>query len=203
MDKDSKKPAIFILERKMKKNFFGLLILIAITMSCAKSEPISAAEKALLLTVEDFADLGIEKFDPGRGIFAKEKNIDRSQELNYEYESDSSAGETPFYLYCSISLEKSKSDTSLTQSAQKIGLLIGFKKSGVKEKPLVTFPKYGDQSSMGLLEKDARPIGNVFMMVSGNKNYFLVFSGLFIDDPQVWNKVFGPKKELFEKFKMQ
>jgi hypothetical protein len=188
----------------MKRNYLMLFLFVFFMTFCSKTDQLSSDEKALLLTVEDFAGVGIKKYNPLHATFFKKRNLyNRSQELNYEYEYDASADATPFYLRCIISLEKTKFDTDLTQSAFKLGLLIGFKKSGVKEKPLTGFPKYGDQSSMSLLEKDGKTIGNIFMMVSGSKSYFIVFSGLFIDDSKIWNKVFGPKGGLFEKFKVQ
>jgi hypothetical protein len=59
-----------------------------------------------------------------------------------------------------------------------------------------TYP-YGDDARLSLIVKGENPIGNIFTMRDGGKTYLLVVSGLYFDDPALFNKVIGPKAQRF------
>ena len=170
---------------------FGLFLLAA----CSTEEPVTEADKAVVLRVRDLARFGY-RFDNVETLesFSKKRQIDGSYEIAYRFQSP--PGAKVLFLHVSVKVGKNESDAALTQGAEKVGLMIGFKKSGVEERELPAPPA----GKLSLLVKDERPIGNIFTAAHGAKTYLLVMSGLYFDDPALWQKVIEPSMDRFRRY---
>ena len=93
----------------------------ALFVLTAKEQPLSANDKAALLTVEDVA-LWMEDFTPDISLesFSKKKYLDGSYEIDYEF--DDPSNEAAPYVMCSIAVEPKASD-ALTHSLQRCILI--------------------------------------------------------------------------------
>jgi hypothetical protein len=125
--------------------------------------------------------------------FSKRKYFDGAHELNYEFKTPESGEERPLFIFGSISLQQKTSDAMISEGAEKIGLLIGFKKEGVEEREVAGAQRFGDSSTFTVLVKDEPPIGNVFTVRDGKKTYMLVVAGVFFKDPEASSRLIGPK----------
>lgn len=176
------------------------LVLVCLTLllcGCERTVPIDAAEKQLLMTVDDLSQLGLEHAVPTRGVFTKTENpLDGSASLTYEYQWDEKAkDEKPFFLYSVINKENKDSDADLTEMGMKIGLEIGFSKA-MTQAPQPQFPKYGDASSMKRLDYKGKPAGNVFFVRQGHASLMVLISGMYFDDPKDWTPIVTRKLAL-------
>jgi hypothetical protein len=171
----------------------------AILCACGAEEPVTDADKAMFLRANDLARFGYH-FDNVEQLetFSKKRQLDGAYEVTYRFKTVDGAPKVLF-LHVSVKVGTSEADASLNQGAEKLGLLIGFKKSGVEERALPDTPA----GKLSLLVKEERPIGNVYTAVHGAKTYLLVMSGLYFDDPALWHKVIAPKMELFQSYSPQ
>jgi len=159
--------------------------------ACGEQLPVSQADKDLFLRPADFAGFGIRFEDPqALEKFSKSRLFDGSHELTHTFTSPAGSAHS-LYLHTSITLARRESDAAMTSGAEKVGLLIAFKKDGVVERE-VPDVKPG---KLTLLVRDGRPIGNVFTVRDGAKSYLLVMSGVFFQHADPWNKLIGPKMQ--------
>jgi hypothetical protein len=158
--------------------------------ACGAQEPVTDADKALFLRVADLAEFGVRYPNAEAAeSFSKAKQVDGSYELTYKFET--SGDVRPLFIHSSVNVGRDTSDAALVESAEKVGLLIAFKKSGVEERavPGVRAGK------LTLLVKGDVPIGNVFTVRDGKRTHLLILSGLYVRDPAVWQKLMAPKLE--------
>jgi hypothetical protein len=157
--------------------------------ACDTQEPVSEADKALFLRVADLAAFGVRYPDAeARETFTKVKQMDGAYELTYKFET-ASGEQRPLYMHVSATIGRKASDAVLAASAEKVGLLIAFRKGGVVEQEVAGI-KAG---RLALLVKDGQPIGNVFTLREGTKTYLFIISGLFVRDAESWQKLAGEK----------
>jgi hypothetical protein len=171
----------------------GALLLLGIA-ACGTEQPVAEDDRALFLRVADLAEFGVRYRDAeAHEKFSKRKHFDGAYELNYEFKTPESEQERPLFIFGSISVQQKTSDAMMSEGAEKIGLLIGFKKEGVEEREVAGAQRFGDSSKFTVLVKDERPIGNVFTVRDGKKTYLLVVAGVFFKDPEAWSRLIGPK----------
>jgi hypothetical protein len=171
------------------------LILALELAACGKPEPVEEADKALFLRVADLARFGVRYEDAAAGeAFSKEKQLDGSYELTYKFQSP--AGERSLYLYGNVSVGSKPSDAAMRAGALKVGLLIGVTKNGVEERELPATRT----GKLTLLVKDEAPIGNVFTLTDGGKSHLVIMSGLYVKDPELWQKLIDPKLEQLSRY---
>ena len=167
--------------------------------ACDTQEPITEADKEILVRVTDLASFDVRI--PGaeaHETFAKVKQIDGSYELTYKFETPSGS-QRPLYMHVSATVGRKASDAVLAESAEKIGLLIAFRKGGVVEQEVAGI-KAG---RLALLVKDGQPIGNVFTLREGTKTYLFVISGLFVRDAESWQKLAGKKLDNLARYEIK
>ena len=178
----------------------ALFCLCLLVQGCDRSSEPTAEEKALLITVGEFAPYVKGSHDQSRGRFKKESNpFTDSKELNYTFEFKEEENEPPLYVNCTINLEPKVSSAS-DRAAREVGIAIGFAIGKLKKVPLEGFPKFGDYSSIYLLTLDDKPVGNLFTAEYGRKSVTLVVSGLYVREPAVWQEMFGKKLRLLEAY---
>jgi hypothetical protein len=167
------------------------VLLVFAVAGCATEEPVSEADKSLFVRAADLGRYGV-RYENAHSYetFSKTRQFEGSYQLTYEFEP---RGERrPVYIYATVSVARSASDAAFAEGAERIGILIGLKASGVEEREVRMQP--GDEAStLRLLVKGGKPLGNVFTMRDGRKTYLLVLTGLYFDDAEDWKKLIQPK----------
>ena len=164
--------------------------------ACGAQEPVTDSEKALFVRVSDLAQFGVRYPNAEAAeTFSKSKQLDGSYEITYRFETPSGESRALF-IHGSVSVGREMTDAMLAESAEKIGLLVAFKKSGVQEREVAGV----SPGKLTLLVKDEQPIGNVFTLRDGAKTHFFVMSGLYVKDPAIWQKLMGPKLEQLSRY---
>lgn len=177
---------------RMEVRVLAAALFCLLLAGCSAEEQVTEADKALVLRAADLTAFGF-RYDNVEKIesFSKKREFDGSYEIQYRFQSPQ--GARPLFLHVSVKVAAKESDAALNQGAEKLGLLIGFKKNGVEERELPAVPA----GKLTLLVSGDRPIGNVFTLGEGPKTYLLIVSGLYFDDPALWQKVIAPKLERF------
>jgi hypothetical protein len=154
---------------------FCLLFVVA----CSTEEPVTEADKTVVLRAAELSRFGY-RFENIEALetFTKKRHLDGTSEIEYHFQSP--PGAKVLFLHVSVKLAKNESDAAFTQGAEKVGLMIGFKKSGVEEREL-----------------PAPPSGKLSLLV---KTFLLVVSGLYFDDPALWQKVIEPSMSRFRAY---
>jgi len=167
--------------------------------ACGTEEAVTEADKALFVRVADLALFGL-RYDNAEALetFSKSRHLDGAYELSYRFRSPEGARQ-PLFLHVGVNVARRDSDATLAEGAEKVGLLIAFKKDGVEEREVP-----GVQSGkLTVLVKDGRPIGNVFSARQGTKTYLLIMSGLYVEDAALWHKLVEPRLERFRSYSPQ
>ena len=167
--------------------------------ACGAQEPVTEADKAILVRVGDLAVFNVRVPDAESGeSFAKVKQLDGAYELTYKFETPSGAAR-PLFIHVSATLGRKASDAVLAESAEKIGLLIALKKSGVLEQEVAGIKS----GRLTLLVKDGQPMGNLFTLREGTKTYLFLMSGLFVRDAESWEKLAGKRIEQLVRYEIK
>jgi hypothetical protein len=179
----------------MRQAFLCVLACLSLG-ACDTSEPVTDADKALFVRVSDLAAFGVRYPDAeSRESFSKMKQVDGAYELVYKFETAS--GELrPLFMHVSATVGRKASDAVLAESAEKVGMLIAFRKGGVQEREIPGIKP----GKLVLLVKGEQPIGNLFTLREGSKTYLLLMSGLFVRDPETWNKLIAPKLDQLSRY---
>jgi hypothetical protein len=157
--------------------------------ACGEQLPVAQSDKDLFVRPGDFAAFGIAFGDTeAQEIFTKAKHFDGSYEMTHTY-SAPQGSPRGLYLYTSIHIARRESDAVVADGAVKVGLLIAFKKDGVEERDVPGV----QPGKLTLLVKDGKPIGNVYTVRDGAKAYMLIMSGLYIQEPALWQQLTEPK----------
>jgi hypothetical protein len=158
--------------------------------------PINEADRVAVLSVEDLATR-LASFEPNAKLekFTKQRLIDGSYELTYEY--DGSKEKKPLYINCVINVERSQRDAAGTFVGMKIGghagLALGA--SGIKLQDRDDLLKWGDESRSAIVTVDGKPGGNFFLARKGKHIFYVLFSGAYIEDPEALADLLMPKLE--------
>jgi hypothetical protein len=176
--------------------FVGLCVLaVLVFLWLAREEPVTKKDRDVLLTADQFVEW-VEDFevDPSLEKFSKIRNIDRSYELEYEYEAES------FYLSCSIGVDRTRSDARQTYAAMIAGTRIGLSLEDMEWRNRPEMMRWGDQSKCALLYYDEEPAGNVFVCRKGKRTLLVIFSGVWFDDAGSFRELLEPVLEKLEHY---
>ena len=164
------------------KKILTVFSMVALVTACSESASLTEQDKAAVLQVEDLA-LWIEGFepDPTKGSLVKTKEFDKSYDIEYTYEDQD--GQSPLYLYHSVSVQPSSSDAIIVHKAMDFGTWIG---SG--ETNLVTrndLFSWGDESEFCLWQTESGDtFGNYFTGRKGEKVVTIAITGIYFSDPE-------------------
>lgn len=179
------------------RRLFAVLLVCGMA-ACGSEQSVTEEDKTIFLRAGDFAGFGyryrnVETYE----TFSKTRHFDGSHELTYRFDTPESERERPLHIYISVSIERRESDAILSQKAQRLGLLVGFRSEGAEERELAASFPYGDEARLALLIKNDQPIGNTFTLRDKERTYLLVLSGLYFDDPALFEEMVGPKVQRF------
>ncbi len=169
--------------------------------ACTRDLPVGDTEKALFLPAAVFEGFGFEIGDTAqRESYKKMRYFDGSYELEYEFEAPDESPDY-IYVYSSLSVERKASDAMTVYLAMDVGFRIGNMAAGdvdiVEDNE---FYQYGDASKFKRIVHEGRQIGNMFITRSGKRVYFVVVSGTYFDDAQLWGEVIGERLAAFEQY---
>lgn len=102
--------------------------------------------------------------------------LNRSKE--YSYTSPEDGG---FYVYNTVTVERTSGKALEGHALNKAGPMIGFLSAGVTEKTIELREPIGTQSSLTLLMKNGKPIGNTFTAIVGHTSVLLIYSGIYFE----------------------
>ena len=165
----------------------------ALFVLTAKEQPLSAKDKAALLTVEDVA-MWMKDFSPNKSLesFSKKKCLDGSYEIEYEF--DDPTNEDAPYVMCSIAMEPKASDALISYRAMQAGLNIGFgAEEGVEQAERNDLFQWGDSSKFCLLETEGVPVGVVFSARKETRVFLISISDVYFDDSAAIEELLGEK----------
>jgi hypothetical protein len=162
----------------------------------AKAVPVTQADRGRVLDIRALAEW-MEDFtpDPTRESIRKERYIDRSWELEYEYDDPSEAAP---YLTCSVGWEPKVSDAVTGYLMMWHGGTAALRFGA--DTPLTVVERndlfrWGDQSRFGILTRNGNPVGNVFMARHGKTVFYVLFSGVYFDDAEALAELLKPVLE--------
>ena len=179
------------------KKILTVFSMVALVTACSESASLTEQDKAAVLQVEDLA-LWIEGFepDPTKGSLVKTKEFDKSYDIEYTYEDEE--GDTPFYLYHSVSVQPTPSDALIVQKAMGFGMWIGS-----DETELVTrndLFSWGDESEFCLWQTESGDtFGNYFTGRKGKRVVMIAISGVYFDDTEAIHELLDEKLEALER----
>jgi hypothetical protein len=179
----------------------GLLVAAFGFSGCERNLPVGAADKEIVLRAGDLIPFGygLEKTEQFEK-FTRTKYFDGSHELTYEYETPDSEEENALYMNVTVTVEKTTSDAWTSKGAGEIGMKFGLKASGVEQREIKDFYKYGDTSSFFILEKNGHPIGNMFSVREGKRVYVVILSGMYFDDAAAWKELMEERLRKFSAY---
>jgi hypothetical protein len=188
----------------MKNLILGLVTSCVVAFGatgCEKNLSVREADKEVVLRAADLIPFGygLEKTEPYE-TFKRIRYLDGSHELTYEFETPDSETENALYLNVTISVEKSVADAVTSQGAGVVGLNIGLKANGVEKREIKNFYSYGDKSSFFVLEKDGRPIGNIFAVRNGKRVFLMILSGMYFEDAATFKELIEGRLEKFSAY---
>jgi hypothetical protein len=186
----------------MRRAVLGGLLVAAFGFSgCERNLPVGAADKEVILRAGDLIPFGygLEKTEQFEK-FTRTKYFDGSHELTYEYETPDSEEENALYMNVTVTVEKTTSDAWTSKGAGEIGMKFGLKASGVEQREIKDFYRYGDTSSFFILEKDGHPIGNMFSVREGKRVYVVILSGMYFDDAAAWKELMEERLRKFSAY---
>ena len=158
-----------------------------------QKKQMTSEERALLIDVSDLAEW-VEGFTPesDRESYTKITYFDRSYDLEYEY--DPVSMENDLYVNCSITVEPGLDDAMISYSSLWAGANLGvWLEEGVELRENSSFYSYGDASKFATFYSDDSPFGNVFISRKGSIIFFVMFSGVYFTDPELFAEFIEPK----------
>lgn len=169
--------------------FMAVIGMGAFYVFSAKTVPLTAGDKALLIGPEDMKEY-FDDWEPKEDCvtYEKTKYLDGAVELSLEY--DSPDDDEP-YISSSIEYERKRSDILATYAvnwnAVKLGLTLGDDKFEVVESSDF---KIGQRSRFGLLKYDGIVVGTLLVFLKGRNVYTFQCTGFYIDDPDTLHEIF-------------
>ncbi len=165
----------------------------ALYLLTAVTEEVTPADRRLVVTIHDLAEY-VEDYvpDPEHETITKQRNLDRSFEIEYEY--DAPDDEDVPYLMCSLSVEPTLQDARASYLAMwggvKLGIHFGADEVEIVERNNVF--QWGDHSHFGTLEIENVPYGNVFVARKGKLIFVLLISGVYFEDRDTFSDFLAP-----------
>lgn len=161
----------------------------------APTAALSAAEKSLLVQVDDLIAFGIV---PRQGRFTEsfkaKRNLDRSRELEYAYEAADT--ESPFALRAEAEICATEKAAAASLKARVAAYRLGFRLAGKKGTELCDVPApagVGVETYMGQIRVGGRAAGCALVTRQDRTVFTVLLSGVYIDDAGDWAALLGPR----------
>ena len=180
-------------------SLIGLCIAV-IAFFPGKPLPIDDADRAVVLRATDLAEWspGMET-DETIATFEKTKDLFGVYGIEYEYSSDPAG----LFVNTTVSLEPSVSDAQTTFSVTKLGLNVGVAietKDGMTKIERNDLFSWGDESANYLLQMDGSTVGNAVVVRKGRRTFFVIFAGIYFEDPEDLEAVLEPHLTALEEW---
>jgi len=175
----------------------GVVVLLAVLggvfVLSGKPQPVTAADRAVVVTIQDLAR-HMHDFEPVASgeTFKKTRYLDGSHQLEYEYKSPR---EPPLYLRSSLSVEHSANDAVTNYGGMRIGAKVGFALSGKDKITQVDrddLLRWGDDSHCTLLQSGGKPVGNLFVARKGERVVSVILAGVYFEKPAAFQELMLP-----------
>jgi hypothetical protein len=182
-------------------SFVGLAACVLLGAACESGLPVEAGDKTIILRAADLVPFGygLEETEQYE-TFTKTRYFDGSHEITYEYETPETEEDDALYLNVTVTFEKRASDALISHGTEKAGMTTGLRIAGIKSREIENFYKYGDSSTFYMLEKEGKPVGNMFSVRHGKKVYLIILSGMYFDDPAEWRELVEEKLQKFSAY---
>ncbi len=194
--------------RKRSRIVGGLLIFAAVTVLAVVvimvalgalvlftpvEEPASAADRALVVDIRAVAaQIDDYRPQPSRETFLRRQYFDHSFELDYTY---ARAEGDDLYLKSTLTVAATPGDAEKLFH-QRWGLSSAGKiLPGATDVKLVErndIFRWGDQSRLGVIMADGKPVGNLFVARSGATVFYLLVTGACFDAPEAFSSLVLP-----------
>jgi hypothetical protein len=168
-----------------------------------RHQPVTQAERDILLTAEALAPFFEVSVDPAIGQVKHVSYLDGSRELSYEYDSPDEA-RNPLYISSTVNIERRVSDARAVYLSMTLGLKLGLALEGedaLQQVPRAGLFAWGDESKSEVLVKSGRPVGNVFAGRKGRRVFHLVLVGVHFDAREDVDAALGPVLRRFEAYR--
>ena len=157
--------------------------LIFLGMRGISSRQPTAQEKQAVLTVANFALLGIPQTKLAeREEWNCKKNLDGSLEIEYEYDPEKSGDDQVFRLMSSVEIDPSEEDAresfGMAITAYGVGLQIG----GVTSDKQPYSVPWADQSHFAVIKNSSASVGNLAIIRKGTRLHALLLVGYCFHD---------------------
>lgn len=164
----------------------------ALFLLTAKELPFGPDERACVVTAQELA--GWFEFEPDaqHEVEVKRRYIDRSYELEYEY--DDPADEAP-YVICTVSVERNSIDARQTYRLSLAADSAALSMWGLKKTVRNDLLRWGDESEFATLEYEGEPAGHLFVARRGKRVFSLILTNGYFDDAASIGELFGPVLE--------
>eukprot|EP00913_Durusdinium_trenchii_P008963 g8429.t1 len=170
----------------------GILLLIVgagvLFVMTASNMPVTATDRSVLFTAKELEGrLDDFNYDPAKEVITKEKYIDNSYDLDYEYEDES------VIVLCNVTVDTSVSDAKASFSTMWAGskLVLGFD-SEVDVMAQDHWLRWGDESRFATLKSNGETFGHMLIVRKGTRVFYLGLSGVYFEDAQQLNEFIMP-----------
>lgn len=183
--------------------FVAIALLVGTVILVAKfapeAEPLSPAERAIVLDAEQLAGWMDYAPDPEFETSYKQRLWDGSFEIGYEYQEPDDQSE--LFVMFNASFEPNVGDSRLSYGAYRAGMTVGTRIAGGAElQEREDLFSWGDESVFGLLLVDGRPAGNYFVGRKGALAVVCMFSGIYFDEAESIAALLEPPLQRTEEF---
>ena len=169
-------------------------LLLALLAAGCMQRPVTAADKALFVTVSDLAALGYQHASgEGSEEVTKTFQFPGNWVLEYKYKNEQRDKGHPLMLYVRVVIGRSESSARRMAKAGSFGESFVYGRHDIIEQELQTATRYGDDSHLVMLVKDGHKVGNTFRMRDGNKVYRVTLAGFCVDDAALWDRLVAAK----------
>ena len=174
------------------------LFLVTSVSACSTGN-LTDDEKNLLITLNDVEKFGISAGGSSEGeSFLKNRNLDCSIELEYEYDSEKDPASTGnLWLKSVVEIYRTVPGAQTaykdTLNAIKLGTFFGSKNVDMREDKNLFV--WGNDNFGTVLEKNSVKLGNIILTRKGNTIFILYLAGFYFDDPRLLHDLIVPKLE--------
>jgi hypothetical protein len=163
-----------------------IFIPVLLLNSCVR-ETINSGDMQMLITEQVFSEYGIVFSGNASGKMSKKRYLDGTTRLSYSFEGyaiDSSYLSLVHTINVSPSNFKAGKKQNLLNRLKDAGTI-----KGVEFDPIESF-HYGEVSAAYLFKEKKVPVGNLLMIQESRVTHYLLFSGIYFDDPYDWEVFF-------------
>ena len=159
----------------------------------AQEIPVTDADRAMLITIEDLAPWIEVTPDPSAATLKKLRYVDFSHDLTYEYEDEE------MYLDCEITVERKLSDAVTSYHFLNAGMRVGLSiaMTLVDADHLL---EWGDASKCSIIQYEDEPVGNYFITRRGTRIFTFLITGAYFDDPSLFSGLLTPFLEKLDSY---